>query len=123
MVIATQKPLELDGTYSLPEAQRDRFTARTSIGYPTPQAELAMLDEHAGRDPLRDLHPVTDIETVRELIAAVGSIHISAPLRQYPVDVAAPTRTAPEAPLGAAPHATLPSGPPARGPAAPSARR
>jgi len=107
MVIATQNPLELDGTYSLPEAQRDRFTARTSIGYPTPQAELAMLDEHAGRDPLRDLHPVTDIETVRELIAAVGTIHISAPLRQYAVDLAAATRTAPEVRLGASPRATL----------------
>src|SRR5437667_7822559 len=48
MVIATQNPIEMEGTYALPEAQRDRFTTRVSIGYPDPQAELAMVEEHAG---------------------------------------------------------------------------
>src|SRR5213078_2965842 len=52
MVIATQNPVEMEGTYPLPEAQRDRFTARISIGYPDQQAELAMVDEHAGHNPI-----------------------------------------------------------------------
>jgi len=107
MVIATQNPVELDGTYSLPEAQRDRFTARISIGYPAQQAELAMVDEHLGRDPLRGLHPVTDVETLRELIAAVRTIHISPLLRQYAVELVAATRTNTEVRLGASPRATL----------------
>ena len=60
LVVATQNPIEMDGTYPLPEAQRDRFTARVSIGYPDPAAELAMLDEHAAADPLEQLRPVAD---------------------------------------------------------------
>ena len=57
MVIATQNPVEMEGTYPLPEAQRDRFTARISIGYPRPRAELEMLDVHGGASPLDDLQP------------------------------------------------------------------
>src|SRR6185295_9281662 len=58
MVVATQNPVEMEGTYPLPEAQRDRFMARISMGYPSPEAELAMLDVHAGASPLEDLQPV-----------------------------------------------------------------
>ena len=57
MVIATQNPVEMEGTYPLPEAQRDRFMARISIGYPDPDAELAMLDAHGAASPLDDLQP------------------------------------------------------------------
>ena len=60
MVIATQNPIEMEGTYPLPEAQRDRFMARVSMGYPEPAAELPMLDGHAADDPLDDLQPVAD---------------------------------------------------------------
>ena len=60
MVVATQNPIEMDGTYPLPEAQRDRFTCRVSVGYPDAAAELAMVDEHPATDPLRTLRPVTD---------------------------------------------------------------
>src|SRR5208337_3218872 len=58
MVVATQNPIEMEGTYPLPEAQRDRFTARISIGYPTPAAELEMLDTHGSTSPLDQLKPV-----------------------------------------------------------------
>src|ERR671911_2047654 len=68
MVVATQNPIEMEGTYPLPEAQRDRFTARVSMGYPDPRAELAMLDGHGAADPLRELGAVADADTVRRLI-------------------------------------------------------
>jgi len=107
MVIATQNPIEMEGTYALPEAQRDRFTARVSIGYPDQQAELAMVDEHAGHNPLEDLQPVSDGETVHRLIETVRAVHIAPEVRRYAVDVVAATRGVPEIRLGASPRATL----------------
>src|SRR5699024_2263988 len=107
MVIATQNPIELDGTHPLPEAQRDRFTARISIGYPTQHAELAMVDDRAEQDPAEALTPVTDAEGIRELIAAVQNIHMSPEIRRYAVELVAATRTAAEVALGASPRATL----------------
>src|SRR5438309_6614510 len=68
IVVATQNPIEMEGTYPLPEAQRDRFMARVSMGYPSASAETEMLDRHAGKDPLSELEPVTDAEGVRQLI-------------------------------------------------------
>jgi MoxR-like ATPase len=73
MVVATQNPVEMDGTYPLPEAQRDRFTARVSVGYPDPAAELAMVDEHSAADPLDVLRPVTDARRLRAVIDARGA--------------------------------------------------
>ena len=70
IVMATQNPIEMEGTYPLPEAQRDRFMARISIGYPSARSELDMLDLHGGSSPLEDLHPVTDAATVS--LAAAG---------------------------------------------------
>ena len=64
MVMATQNPIEMEGTYPLPEAQRDRFMARISMGYPSATAEVAMLDSHGEADPLDALRPVTDAATV-----------------------------------------------------------
>src|SRR5215210_5253609 len=64
MVIATQNPIEMEGTYPLPEAQRDRFMARVSMGYPEPAAELRMLDLHSADDPLQTLQPVTDSQQI-----------------------------------------------------------
>src|ERR687886_1406955 len=69
IVIATQNPVEMEGTYPPPEAQRDRFTARIAMGYPDAGAELAMLDVHGAHDPLHDLMPVSDAGVVRRLIA------------------------------------------------------
>ncbi|GAA1271722.1 MoxR family ATPase [Saccharothrix xinjiangensis] len=107
MVIATQNPIEMEGTYALPEAQRDRFTARVSIGYPDPQAEQAMVDEHAGHDPLSELRPVSDADQVRKLVHAVRRVHLSPEVRRYAVELVGATRRLPELRLGASPRSTL----------------
>jgi MoxR-like ATPase len=107
MVIATQNPLEMEGTYSLPEAQRDRFTASISVGYPTLSAELGMLDIHSASSPLDRLVPVADAAEVRALTHAVRGVHLSEPVRRYAVSLVAATRTHPGLRLGASPRATL----------------
>ena len=107
MVIATQNPIEMEGTYPLPEAQRDRFTARISMGYPSAESELAMLDAHGSSSPLDALEPVAQAEDIRELIAAVRTVHVAEPLKQYVIRLVAATRSSPELRLGASPRATL----------------
>ncbi|MEO8888643.1 MAG: MoxR family ATPase [Jatrophihabitantaceae bacterium] len=107
MVLATQNPIDMEGTYPLPEAQRDRFTARVSIGYPDRRAEIAMLDEHAATDPLDVLEPVSDATEVRALIAGVRRIHVADAVKGYAVDLAVATRRSPEVRLGASPRAAL----------------
>jgi MoxR-like ATPase len=107
MVVATQNPVEMDGTYPLPEAQRDRFTARVSIGYPDPAAELTMLDEHAAAEPLDQLRPVADARTVQAVIEAVRRVRVAQEVRQYCVDLVTATRRQPDLRLGASPRATL----------------
>ncbi|WP_245856930.1 AAA family ATPase [Actinoalloteichus hoggarensis] len=107
MVVATQNPVEMEGTYALPEAQRDRFTARVSIGYPDPQAELAMVDEHSGHDPMADLRPVSTAAHVLELVKAVRGVHLAAEVKRYAVELVAASRRLPELRLGASPRATL----------------
>ncbi|MGN9808701.1 AAA family ATPase [Micromonospora sp. BQ11] len=107
MVIATQNPIEMEGTYPLPEAQRDRFTARIAMGYPDPSAELAMLDGHGAVDPLNDLRPVSDANTVRRLISHVRQVHVADVVKQYAIDLVTATRESPDLRLGASPRATL----------------
>jgi MoxR-like ATPase len=107
MVIATQNPIEMEGTYPLPEAQRDRFTARISMGYPNAESELAMLDAHGSSSPLEALEPVARAEDMRELIAAVRKVHVADALKQYVIKLVTATRSAPELRLGASPRATL----------------
>ena len=107
MVIATQNPIEMEGTYPLPEAQRDRFTARISMGYPSAESELAMLDSHGSSSPLDTLEPVAQAEDIRDLIAAVRTVHVAEPLKQYVIRLVAATRASPELRLGASPRATL----------------
>ena len=107
MVIATQNPIEMEGTYPLPEAQRDRFTARVSMGYPDPAAEMVMLADHAGRDPLDALQPVSTAPEVRTLVGAVRTVHVSDGVRRYAVDLVNATRRHPDLRLGASPRATL----------------
>jgi len=107
MVIATQNPMEMEGTYPLPEAQRDRFMARISIGYPTVSAELAMLDTHSTSSPLDKLTPAADAAGIRALTRAVRGVYLSEPVRQYAVSLVAATRTHPGLRLGASPRATL----------------
>jgi MoxR-like ATPase len=107
MVLATQNPIDMEGTYPLPEAQRDRFTARISMGYPDRGAEITMLGEHAAIDPLDSLQPVSDATEVRSLIDAVRAVHVSDAVKAYAVDLAEATRRAPEIRLGASPRASL----------------
>jgi MoxR-like ATPase len=107
MVVATQNPIEMEGTYPLPEAQRDRFTARIAMGYPDPSAELAMLDIHGGHDALEDIMPVSDASTVRRLIATVRKVHVAETIKQYAVNLVTATRESPDLRLGASPRATL----------------
>ncbi|MGH3426096.1 MAG: AAA family ATPase, partial [Mycobacteriales bacterium] len=71
MVIATQNPIEMEGTYPLPEAQRDRFTARIAMGYPDPQAEMTMLDEHASADPIEAMKAVSSPAEIAGLVELV----------------------------------------------------
>ena len=107
MVIATQNPIEMEGTYPLPEAQRDRFTARIAIGYPDAPAELAMLDAHGAHDPLDDLRPVADASAVRRMITTVREVHVADAIKQYAVELVTATRESPDLRLGASPRATL----------------
>jgi MoxR-like ATPase len=107
MVVATQNPIEMEGTYPLPEAQRDRFMARIQMGYPTPSAELDMLDSHGTSDPLVDLRPVTDGQTIRGLIDAVKTVYLSPAVKHYIVQVVNATRNSRDLRLGASPRATL----------------
>ncbi|WP_246193157.1 AAA family ATPase [Kitasatospora atroaurantiaca] len=107
MVVATQNPVEMEGTYPLPEAQRDRFMARISIGYPSAEAELAMLDVHGGASPLEDLQPVAHAHDILKLIEVVRAVHVADAIRRYAVELVAATRNHPELRLGASPRATL----------------
>ncbi len=107
MVIATQNPVEMEGTYPLPEAQRDRFTARISIGYPTAAAEMEMLDTHGSSSPLDQLTPVAAAPDVRDLISAVRKVLVSVQVKEYIIALAAATRAAPELRLGASPRSAL----------------
>ncbi|WP_315987629.1 MoxR family ATPase [Actinomadura sp. HBU206391] len=107
MVVATQNPVEMEGTYPLPEAQRDRFTARISMGYPDPGAELEMLDVHGQSSPLDGLVPVAYASDVRDLIEVVRRVHVATPVKHYAIDLVTATRNHPELRLGASPRATL----------------
>ena len=107
LVMATQNPIEMEGTYPLPEAQRDRFMARISMGYPSARSEVDMLEMHGGASPLEALRPVTDAHTVSAMIAAVREVHASPAVRQYIVDVTRATRESPALRLGASPRATI----------------
>jgi MoxR-like ATPase len=107
MVVATQNPVEMEGTYPLPEAQRDRFMARVSIGYPSADAELRMLDVHGGVSPLDDLQPVAHAHEIVKMIEVVRSVHVAPAVQRYAVDLVTATRAHPDLRLGASPRATL----------------
>ncbi len=107
LVVATQNPVEMEGTYPLPEAQRDRFSLRISIGYPVRAAEIAMLDHHGGGDPLGELQPVTDADTVAALTDAVRSVFVHTAIKDYLVAILEATRTSPDVRLGGSPRAGL----------------
>nr|WP_298326779.1 MoxR family ATPase [Haloactinopolyspora sp.] len=107
MVVATQNPIEMEGTYPLPEAQRDRFMMRLSMGYPSPSDEIDMIDTHGSNLGLDPLEPVTDAAHVHKLVRLVRHVYVAEPIKQYAVALTAATRTSPELRLGASPRATL----------------
>ncbi len=107
LVMATQNPVELEGTFPLPEAQIDRFLLRIAIGYPTQQEENAILERFRLDDPLPDLVPVTTPEEIIQLQALRRQVRVEDSLRDYIVRVARATRSHPEIELGASPRATL----------------
>src|SRR3954468_14262935 len=107
LVIATQNPVEYEGTYPLPEAQLDRFTVRVALGYPDADAEADMLAEHAESDRVLELGPVADVADVLAAQAAAGRVHASEALRRYVVAVLDRTRLDRRTQLGASPRAGL----------------
>jgi MoxR-like ATPase len=107
MVIATQNPVEMEGTYALPEAQRDRFLMQISLGYPDRGAEIAMLDSHEARDPLTEVTAVTDASTLRHLRQVTRSLHASDAIKRYVVDIVSATRREPLLRLGASPRSSV----------------
>lgn len=107
MVIATQNPIELEGTYPLPEAQRDRFLMRISVGYPHAEEELAILRTHGHGDRVGRLRAVADAEDVARAIVAVRDVHVSEPIERYLVALCRATRSHPDVELGASPRAAL----------------
>ncbi|MGH2761808.1 MAG: AAA family ATPase [Thermoleophilaceae bacterium] len=107
LVVATQNPVEYEGTYPLPEAQLDRFMVRVSLGYPSSDQESDMLLDHAERDRVLDLDPVADVAEVLAAQAAAGAVHGSEALRRYVVAILDVTRADPRVDLGASPRAGL----------------
>jgi len=107
MVVATQNPVEHEGTYPLPESQMDRFLIRTSVGYPSPAAEMDILDDHQGTDPVEMLTPVATAAEVRSMVAETRAVHAAPALRSYLTELAAATRQHPQLTLGMSPRATL----------------
>jgi MoxR-like ATPase len=107
MVIATQNPIEHEGTYPLPEAQLDRFMMRIGIGYPSAEVEAEILATHGVRSTLVDIGPVTDALGVRDMIEQARHVHVSTPVRRYIVDVAEATRNHADVYLGASPRASI----------------
>jgi MoxR-like ATPase len=108
MVIATQNPIELEGTYPLPEAQLDRFLMRLRLGYPDRDAELSILESRGtGAVSAEQLHPVTDAATVARLQRHLSSVFVAAPLARYIVDVVDATRHHRDLMLGVSPRGAL----------------
>jgi MoxR-like ATPase len=107
MVIATQNPIEHEGTYPLPEAQLDRFMLRLSIGYPSAEVEAEILESHSAGTPLTDIGPVTDAPGVAEMIDQARQVHVAPAVRRYIVDLVESTRSHPDFYLGASPRASI----------------
>jgi MoxR-like ATPase len=107
LVIATQNPVEYEGTYPLPEAQLDRFMVRLALGYPDASEEASMLAEHAAGDRVLDLEPVADVGTVLGAQTAASTTHASDELRRYVVALCEATRSDSRVELGASPRAGL----------------
>lgn len=107
MVIATQNPLEHEGTYPLPEAQLDRFMMRVVIGYPSREKELEILDTHGVRSTFLDLDPVATLGDVTDMVEIARQVTVSPSVKNYIVDLVEGTRHHPDVMLGASPRSAL----------------
>lgn len=107
MVIATQNPSGFVGTYPLPEAQLDRFSLKLSMGYPTLDEEVKIVESRGESSPLDDVRPVIGVNLVRFLRSLTADVHIDSALNKYLVSLVAATRTHPSVALGASPRASL----------------
>jgi len=107
MVIATQNPIEHEGTYPLPEAQLDRFMMQLVMGYPSRSKELEMLEAHGRTSTYADLEAVLSAEDIVRMVGIARRIHVSDPVKEYLVDTVEATRQDPDLLLGASPRATL----------------
>jgi MoxR-like ATPase len=107
IVIATQNPIEHDGTYKLPESQLDRFLIRMEIGYPSRQAELDILEPRTGAELVDQLSPVVTTHDIRDMIAAAAQVSMVEPLKNYLVDIAHVSRKHPQVALGLSPRSMI----------------
>jgi MoxR-like ATPase len=107
LVVATQNPLEMEGTYALPEAQRDRFMMRISMGYPDPRSEALMLRQRDTVNPLDAIAPVASSAKIADLIAWARAVHVAPTIEDYAVALSGATRSHADLRLGASPRATL----------------
>jgi MoxR-like ATPase len=107
MVIATQNPIELEGTYPLPEAQLDRFLMRIQMGYPSRDSEVAILDTHGSHASVEQLEPVTSAAEVLAAAQGVANMHVGDNLKAYIVDLVTATRQHRDLALGVSPRGAL----------------
>jgi len=107
MVIATQNPIELEGTYPLPEAQLDRFLMRIQMGYPSNDAERAILDTHGSHASVEEISPVTTSAEVVAGARAVADLHVADNIKAYIVDLVTATRQHRDLALGVSPRGAL----------------
>jgi MoxR-like ATPase len=107
IVIATQNPIEYEGTFALPEAQLDRFMLRIRLGYPQPVEEVVILDEQKRHHPIDELAEVVGVEELREMQDAIREIYVDPTVSDYIVRLVGATRTHPDVYLGASPRGSI----------------
>jgi MoxR-like ATPase len=107
LVIATQNPIEYEGTFALPEAQLDRFMLRLRLGYPKPMEEIVILDEQKRRHPLADVEQVLGVEELSEMQSAIKEVYVDQAVAEYIVRLVHATRDHPDVYLGASPRGSL----------------
>jgi len=107
LVIATQNPIEYEGTFALPEAQLDRFMLRLRLGYPKPMEEIVILDEQKRLHPIEDIRQVLDLEELRQMQSAVKEVYVDQTVADYIVRLVTATREHPDVYLGASPRGSL----------------
>jgi MoxR-like ATPase len=107
MVMATQNPIEYEGTFPLPEAQLDRFLMRIDLGYTSASNEIKILEQQRLVHPIVELEPVLEVEEILYAQEAIKQVHVSDPIKKYIVEIVRKTRTHPEVFLGASPRGSL----------------